>query len=341
MFRVSSLASVLIVLASVLPPSAFAQIGGSSSHPFNNAAIFVQVRYANGSSAPQGVLITLEGQDAAFIDQTQTDTSGKCRLNPPAPAIYYVRAKMPGFLDASVQVDLQNTQTGMANLVLRPDPRYHDENAKSGGSPTASALDLSVPDQARKEYEKGQKLLTNKDLDGGISHLKKAIEIYPSFPQALTLLGTAYNEKKNWKDAQGALEKATAIDPKNASAYFQLGAALNQTKDYPGAQKALSQGLTLAPDAPEASAAQYELARAYMAQNNWKEAEPYAAKVVASQPDFGAGHLLMGNIFLKKGDGNGAIHEFQEYLRIDPKGPAADQIKDMIPKIQAAMKKQS
>ena len=77
-----------------------------------------------------------------------------------------------------------------------------------------------------------------------------------------------------------------------------------------------------------------------MAQNNWKEAEPYAAKVVASQPDFAAGHLLMGNIFLKKGDGNGAIHEFQEYLRVDPKGRRR-QIKDMIPKIQAAMKKQS
>jgi hypothetical protein len=36
---------------------------------------------------------------------------------------------------------------------------------------------------------------------------------------------------------------------------------------------------------------------------------------------------------------NGAIHESQEYLRIDPKGPADDQINDMIPKIQAAMKK--
>jgi predicted Zn-dependent protease len=341
MGRVSWLACVIIVFAFLSPPSAFAQMGGSASHPFNNAAIFVQVRYANGSAAPQGVLITLEGQDAAFIDQTQTDTSGKCRLSPPAPAIYIVRAKTPGFLEATVRIDLQNTQTGMANLTLRPDPRYHEENAKGGGSPTASALDLSVPDQARKEYEKGQKLLTSEDLDGGISHLKKAIELYAPFPQALTLLGTAYNEKKDWKDAQGTLEKATAIDPKNASAYFQLGATLNQTKDYPGAQKALTQGLTLSPEAPEAPAAQYELARAYMAQNNWKEAEPYAAKVVASQPDFAAGRLLMGNIFLKKGDGNGAIHEFQEYLRIDPKGPAADQIKEMIPKIQAAMKKQS
>lgn len=340
MLPLRSLTRVILGFALLLSHSAFAQMGGSSSHPFSNAAIFVQVRYANGSAASQGILITLEGQDAAFIDQTQTDTSGKCRLSPPAPAIYVVRAKTPGFLEARVQVDLQNTQVGMANLILRPDPRYPAEsNGKSGS--TASALDLSVPDQARKEFEKGQKLLTNKDLDGGISHLKKAVEMYHSFPQALTLLGTAYNEKKDWKAAESTLEKATVLDPKNASAYFQWGAALNQTKDYPGAEKALTQGLTLSPDAPEAPAAHYELARAYMAQNNWKEAEPYAAKVVASQPDFAAGHLLMGNILLKKGDGNWAIREFQEYLRIDPKGPAADQIKEMIPKIQAAMKKQS
>ena len=335
----SLLRAVLSLLFCVLlfSPQTFSQIGGSATHPFFNAQISVQVRLANNQPAPQGVLVELVAEDHSPIDQAFTDTSGRCHFVPPAPTVYYVTARFAGYQPSSERLDLQNTQTGMANLVLKPIPGAAPASPPKDGA--ASAADLAVPDGARKEFEKGQKLLTDRDLDGGISHLKKAIEIYPSFPQALTLLGTAYNEKKNWKDAQGTLEKATTIDPKNASAFFQLGAALNQTKDYPGAQKALSQGLTLAPDAPEASAAQYELARAYMAQNNWKEAEPYAAKVVASQPDFGAGRLLMGNIFLKKGDGNGAIHEFQEYLRIDPKGPAADQIKDMIPKIQAAMKK--
>jgi tetratricopeptide (TPR) repeat protein len=227
----------------------------------------------------------------------------------------------------------------MVNLVIVPLPGQTLDGSNGGAGGSVPAGDLAVPDNARKEFDKGQKALQNEDLDGGISHLKKALELYPSFPQALTLLGTAYNEKKDWKAAKGTLEKATVIDPKNPSAFFQLGAALNQTKDYPGAEKALTQGLTLSPDAPEAPAAQYELARACMAQNRWQDAEPHAVKVVAGQPDFAPGHLLMGNIFLKKGDGNGALHEFQEYLRIDPKGPAADQIKEMIPKIQAAMKK--
>jgi Tfp pilus assembly protein PilF len=328
---------VVLLFCALSPGSLLAQ--GPPPKPVFAMRVEVFVRLGDNRPAPVGTLVELDYANGEMVDQGQTDSSARCIFAPGGHGLYLVRARAPGFKEATQQLDLQNAQTGMVNLVLVPLPGTDVSKNDVTGSIPASGL--AVPDGARKEYEKGQKLLTNKDLDGGISHLKKAIEIYPSFPQALTLLGTAYNEKKNWKDAQGALEKATAIDPKNASAYFQLGAALNQTKDYPGAQKALSQGLTLAPDAPEASAAQYELARAYMAQNNWKEAEPYAAKVVASQPDFGAGHLLMGNIFLKKGDGNGAIHEFQEYLRIDPKGPAADQIKDMIPKIQAAMKKQS
>jgi tetratricopeptide (TPR) repeat protein len=322
-----------------VPLSSRAQIGGSASHPFNNAFIQVQVRMPDGSPAPQGVMVRLEAEDFAPIDQGQTDSSGRCRFVPPAPAVYFVKARLPGYLEASQRIDLQNIQTGMAFLTLKSDPRALGAAKTSEGPGSTSAADLAVPDPARKEFDKGQKALQDKDLDGGITHLKEAIRLYPTFPQAYTLLGTAYNEQKKWKEAEAALQRATEIDPKASGAYLQLGAALNQTKDYPGAVKALTQGLTLNPDAPEAPAAQYELARAYMAQNRWQDAEPYAAKVVAAQPDFAAGHLLMGNIYLKKNDGNGALKEFQAYLRIDPKGPAAEQIKEMIPKIQAAMKK--
>jgi tetratricopeptide (TPR) repeat protein len=327
---------VVLLFCALLPDPLLAQ---GAPKPVFAMRVEVFVRLADNKPAPVGTLVELDYANGEMVDQGQTDSSARCIFAPGGHGLYLIRAKAPGYKEVSQQLDLQNAQTGMVNLVLVPLPGHDSSNSPAGGSVSVSGL--AVPDGARKEFEKGQKSLSDKDLDGGITHLKKAIEIYPSYPEALTLLGTAYNEKKDWKDAQGTLEKATAIDPKNASAFFQLGAALNQTKDYPGAEKALSQGLTLAPDAQEASGAQYELARAYMAQNSWKEAEPYAAKVVASQPDFAAGRLLMGNIFLKKGDGNGAIHEFQEYLRIDPKGPAADQIKDMIPKIQAAMKKQS
>jgi tetratricopeptide (TPR) repeat protein len=298
------------------------------------------VRNTDGTAAPRGILIELEGEDGTPIDQGQTDSSGKCTFVPPSPAVYIVRAKDPGYQPVTARLDLQNTQTGNASLVLKPIPgQTPPAPPKDAAGNTVSAIDLSVPESARKEYDAGQHALENLDLDGGIGHLKRAIELHEQFPQAYTLLGMAYNEQKKWKDAQGVLEKAVQQDPKAVEAYFQLGATLNQQKDFSGAIKALNQGLQLNPDAPHSAGANYELARAYMAQGQWQDASPHAAKAVAMQPDVATWHILMGNINLKKGDGQGAITEFQTYLKLEPNGSAAASVKDLIPKIQAAMAK--
>jgi tetratricopeptide (TPR) repeat protein len=303
--------------------------------------ISVQARLADGSPVPIGSLCELDLQNGEMLDQGQTDSSGKCNFTPSDHTIYKILVKAPGYTEAASQVDLQNSQTGVAFLTLRPAPGQPLPLApKDAAGATVSAIDLSVPESARKEYDLGQHAVENHDLDGGIAHLKKALQIDDRFPQAYTLLGMAYNEQKKWKDAQGVLEKAIQEDPKSVEAYFQLGASLNQQRDSLGAVKALNQGLVLNANAPDAAAAHYELARAYLALGQWQDANPHAAKAVAMQPDVATWHILMGNINLKKGDGQGAINEFQACLKLEPNGPAAASIRDMIPKIQAALQKQ-
>jgi Tfp pilus assembly protein PilF len=331
LIRISLLASLF------LPTRVLAQ----GAYGVSNLQIQVQVRFPDGSAAPVGVFVELQLQNGEMVDQKQTDSSGRCRFTPGSgPAIYLVRVKDPGYQEATVRLDLQNTTSGFANLILRPIPGKAPPTVpKETAGTVVSAADLSVPNNARAEYEKGQHLLQDHDVDAGIPHLKKAIQLYSSFPQAYLLLGLAYNEQKKWKEAQGALERAVQLDPKAIEAYFQLGAALNQLKDFAGAQKALTEGLQIDPNGATASTAHYELARAYMGQGKWQDAEPHASKAIAAQPDFAAGHVLMGNILLKKGDGQGALHEFQEYLRLEPAGPMAAQVKDFIPKLQAAMRK--
>jgi Tfp pilus assembly protein PilF len=326
----------LATLALLLPSAVLAQ-KANKPKPFYNPQIQVQVRTDDNSQPPLGVRVIMEFEDGSPVDELQTDSSGKCKFVPPSPAIYVIRAKQPGYLEATSRVDLQNTMTGMAILLLKPIPGQPPQGNAAGASVSVGAL--TVPEAARKELDRATQLLQNHDLDEGIAHLKKAIELHDQYPQAYTMLGTAYTQQKKWQEAQGALQKAIQQDPNEADAYFQLGATLNQEKDYAGAEKALKQGFQLVPEPAEAAAAHYELAFACFSQGHWHDAEPQVAKTIATQPDFALAHWLMAQIMLKKGDGQGAINEFQTYLKLDPNGPAAASVRAVIPKIQAAIAK--
>ncbi len=321
-----------ILLLLVCPAVAHPQI-----HSFTNPTIQVQVRYPDGSAAPGGVVVKLGHQFGGAIAEAETDSSGNCRFVPPKPDVYILRAQQPGYLEASTRVDLQASQSATARLTLKPVPAQFPTAASSDDSPARSAIDRAISAEARQEFEAGQSALRNQNLDAGISHLRRAIEMHERFAQAYVLLGTAYNQQKNWKSAQAALESAVEFDPDSEVAYFQLGGSLNQLKDYEGAVKILNRGLAINPKARDAVGAHFELAQAYFALGHWQEAEPHAAKAVSLEPDFARGHLLMGNIHLKKDDGPAAISEFQSYLNLEPNGPAAESIRAVIPRIQAAM----
>jgi hypothetical protein len=45
----------------------------------------------------------------------------------------------------------------------------------------------------------------------------------------------------------------------------------------------------------------------------------------------------LGNIALRKRDAPGALKEFQEYLKLDPKGPMAEGTQAMVKKIQDSL----
>jgi tetratricopeptide (TPR) repeat protein len=329
---------MLILAFLTLPYRAYAQRSGSQTQQMG-LEINVQVRTVDGKPAPPGVHLTLELAEGGPVDDCQTQPDGRCHFVPPTTGSYLVRIREPGYKQLASRVDLISSPKGYVALTLQPIPgAAPPEASKDATGGSVSAADLAVPDNAKKEFEAAQRALDAKNFDSGIAHLKKATELYPNFPQAFATMGAAYLEQKKYKDAQTALEKAVQLDPKAAGAYIELGAALNQLKDYPGAVTALTKGLDLNADVP---AGNYELAKAYMAQQQWQNAEPALRKVIAAQPDMASAHVMLGNVLLKKGDGTGALNEFQTYLKLDPNGPMAPGVREIIPKIEAALAKQT
>ncbi len=51
-------------------------------------------------------------------------------------------------------------------------------------------------------------------------------------------------------------------------------------------------------------------------------------------PDVASPHVLLGNILLRENNPQGALIEYQEYLRLDPNGLMAQGVRQMIEKIR-------
>ncbi len=298
-----------------------------------NAEIVVQVRNPDGTAAPFGIHLRLEAPGGGTIADCATEGAGRCRFLPGSAGRYVIRVKQFGYKEVTIDVELLDTLQAYVTLELKPDSGTALSNSDQG-IPSVSSADLAVPEKARAEFQKGQFALMENKLEECVSHLRKAIKFYETFPQAYTLLGTAYLKQENWREAEKALQRATHLDDRASDAYLALGAVLNETKEYPQAETALLRGLELKPDAP---AGHYELAKTYWFLDRWQDAAPHARKAVSAMPDVASAHALLGNILLREQNAPGALDEYHEYLRLEPLGAMAPAVRQVVEKLEKAL----
>jgi hypothetical protein len=55
------------------------------------------------------------------------------------------------------------------------------------------------------------------------------------------------------------------------------------------------------------------------------------------KPEFAEAHLLAGNVLLKVGQQQRALLEYEEYLKLAPKGEFAPQARELVQKLQATL----
>jgi lipoprotein NlpI len=70
---------------------------------------------------------------------------------------------------------------------------------------------------------------------------------------------------------------------------------------------------------------------------NWVKAGPHVGRALQLKPDLAEGHLLAGNILLKARQPENALTEFNEYLRLAPKGEFAVETRGLAEKIKRVL----
>ncbi|MCU1264418.1 MAG: repeat protein [Acidobacteria bacterium] len=326
--RHSTLRTIIIGFIFLLAAgSVFGQLR-SSTEPVE---IRGQVRYARGGAPAANVVVRLESLSGGYVGEEQTDNLGKFRFPGLLPIQYFVNIRHFGFMEIQQEVNLVMIPSAYIQLALLPD----DSKSADTSPHTTKLVNASVPLEARKEFEKGElALLRDKKIDEGIIHLEKAIRIYPKFIEAQLRLGTAYMDKHDWDKAEQALKRALDIDPKAVNAHFALGAMYLQQKRFDEAARILLQGLEIENRSWQGH---FTLGRVYWTRNaagDLFRASRQVAVTMQLNPDLAEAHLLAGNIWMRVNKRDEALMEFEEYMRLAPKGEFAVQTRETMQKIK-------
>jgi tetratricopeptide (TPR) repeat protein len=324
---------ILLFAIYVLCVPVLAQRSQSGTGAPMRTSIRGTVRDAVTHRVLERVVLMIEDTQSGYAGQAETDSSGRFELQGLGATAYSINIRFPGYYEATQEVDLSTNPMAYLNFELRPKPGSAPPPvAPEGPEAYLNARLAAVPDKARKEFTKARELWQEgKDPQGCVDHLNKAVKIYPKFSDAYVLLASAYMRENKAADAKSALDKAIEVGPKVPEAWFTLGMLQSAQKDYAGAEKSLTEGLKLDDNAPQGH---YELGKTYLALNRPDDAEQHAKKAAALQPNMAPVYILLGNIAWKKQDAAEALKEYQQYLKLDPKGPMAPGAQAMVKRIQ-------
>jgi tetratricopeptide (TPR) repeat protein len=257
---------------------------------------------------------------------------------------YDCSVRVPGYRGESRSVDI------LSNGEFLDFRLAEDGSAKAAGA-GSNVVDANVPAKAREEFDKGAAAIAlgkKENLEEGVLHLEKAIVAYPQYLQAHLMLGATYVDLQQLDKAEVALKKASEIDPKAANALFALGEVYLRQKKSEDAEKVLLQGLQIE---DRSYMGHLALARAYVAQaakikdetaNRPLRVKAYdqVNEALKYNADLAMAHWLKGNLLISVGRDADAKTEFEEYVRLDAKGPFTNQAKTLIEKISKELESQ-
>lgn len=198
---------------------------------------------------------------------------------------------------------------------------------------SVSAVDLSVPQKAKKEFVKAQECTTHLDTKGAIEHLKKAVEIAPQFVAAWNNLGTIAYRSKEFEQAEKYFREALKHEPESYYPLVNLGGTLLSMGRFEESLPLNQQSVEMM---PKDALAQSQLGRNYFYLGQLDAAEKHLKQAKSLDPGhFSYPQLLLMQIYAKRNQVPEAILEMEEFLKLHPDSSEAPRIRELLQKARA------
>ncbi|HXB23024.1 MAG TPA: tetratricopeptide repeat protein [Candidatus Solibacter sp.] len=228
-----------------------------------------------------------------------------------------LRAVLPGFHSTNVMMRLEDNfgQLNVGTIFLK-----RMDNVSGS---IISLTTMQAPKDARHAFEKAQKQMAQKKTEDAEKELTKAVQLFPHFAAAWSLLGEIHEGQNQWEQSQTDYTQAIASDPVFVNPYFGLAVIAIHQKKWQEAVKLTGQVEKLNPFAYPVAYLYSAAANFYL--GNLDAAEEKARKFESldtdhRRPDVA---LLLSNILESKHDYAGAAQMMRTYLERMPNAPNA------------------
>ncbi len=281
-----------------------------------------------------GVRISVMDENFQPIRTIFVDSSGRFTVRGLRQGRFTFRVETTGtnYEEQSQQLDLQALRVRGGNETIPLDFVLKFKKGKGSGTVNASVFVQEVPSPARKEYESGVKSLKSQKTDQAIASLKKAIQIFPDYYDALEALGTEYVKAAQYEAALPLLTHALEVNKRGFKCIYGLGVANLKLNRLPQAIENLEKATEL-----EANSAntQMMLGLAYGAGGAFDKSEAAFRKALQIGGEAAAeAHFYLAGLFNKQNRYGDARQELEQFLKDGKNIKDPAQIKAMIEKLK-------
>ena len=263
------------------------------------------------------------------ISRTKTDSFGLFVFRRLSTGIFQIRVQTYGtnYMGQTKRVQLERTRAfEQVDFILT-------RQSTTTSASTGAVFVQEVPEQARKDFERGAALLAkNEQPKEAIASIKKAIDLFPSYFEALELLGTEYVKQQQYEAAIPVLSKAIEVNRRAYPSLYALSLAQHSLKNLPDAVESMRRAITLNPRSANAN---LWLGMLLRQTGKLQEAEPYLKQADQLAESKSADtHWQLALLYHQLKRYKEAADELELFLKVQPDSKDTELIKKLIKKLR-------
>jgi Tfp pilus assembly protein PilF len=192
-------------------------------------------------------------------------------------------------------------------------------------SPTVAAVDLNIPEGAKKDFDKARTLMAKQDWSKAKDELMKAVATYPQYSAAYNNLGVVYARLGDRVRERESLQAAIRLDDHFAAALVNLATMAVVDHNLAGAEPLLNRAAAADPNNVQTLLL---LAKVQFAQRHWEAAIATCHKIhfvhLGEEP---FGHYIAAKALEEENRAAAAATELHTFLDEEPAGARADAVR--------------